>query len=276
MKRFFLMAALIVSASTFTFAQSAEELKEAERIKEMINNGTLDSIIQSATKDNDDDNEEIANPFDSQPEEVVRGMNDARRESYEELAKNLALSGHTIEESGVQHAKMDSVGIYASIDGKLVAMKHINYHESTGTGFDNPLAKSKDLLVFNGKTSPYTFTGKARFRIYFTHDKYSISAYYDMFSSDYVIDDFYVSKFKIVPKGRQLTSATWNRQHTRAEGAKNDESVKLNVVKVRENVYDMIVEGAPGEYCLTYNLKKGTFGGSKNTGSKSVFDFTIK
>ena len=36
-------------------------------------------------------------------------------------------------------------------------------------------------------------------------------------------------------------------------GAKEDKSVKLNIKKVSDNIYDMIVEGQPGEYCLTYN-----------------------
>ena len=63
----------------------------------------------------------------------------------------------------------------------------------------------------------------------------------------------------------------------RIEGAKEDKSVKLEVKKVSDNVYDLTVEGQPGEYCLTYNNKQGnTSNGMKNSGSKKVFDFTIK
>lgn len=52
----------------------------------------------------------------------------------------------------------------------------------------------------------------------------SISEYYDMFSSDYSIDDFFVVKFKSVGKGRQMTSAVVHSN--RIEGAKEDKSVE--------------------------------------------------
>ena len=57
----------------------------------------------------------------------------------------------------------------------------------------------------------------------------SISEYYDMFSSDYSIDDFFVVKFKSVGKGRQMTSAVV--QSNRIEGVKEDKSVELEVKK---------------------------------------------
>ena len=52
----------------------------------------------------------------------------------------------------------------------------------------------------------------------------SISEYYDMFSSDYSIDDFFVVKFKSVGKGRQMTSAVV--PSNRIEGVKEDKSVE--------------------------------------------------
>ena len=57
----------------------------------------------------------------------------------------------------------------------------------------------------------------------------SISEYYDMFSSDYSIDDFFVVKFKSVGKGRQMTSAVVHSN--RIEGVKEDKSVELEVKK---------------------------------------------
>lgn len=57
----------------------------------------------------------------------------------------------------------------------------------------------------------------------------SISEYYDLFSSDYSIDDFFVVKFKSVGKGRQMTSAVVHSN--RIEGAKEDISVELEVKK---------------------------------------------
>ena len=58
----------------------------------------------------------------------------------------------------------------------------------------------------------------------------SISEYYDMFSSDYSIDDFFVVKFKSVGKGRQMTSAVVHSN--RIEGVKEDKSVELEVKKL--------------------------------------------
>lgn len=57
----------------------------------------------------------------------------------------------------------------------------------------------------------------------------SISEYYDLFSSDYSIDDFFVVKFKSVGKGRQMTSAVVHSN--RIEGAKEGKSVELEVKK---------------------------------------------
>lgn len=59
--------------------------------------------------------------------------------------------------------------------------------------------------------------------------QYLYNEYYDMFSSDYSIDDFFVVKFKSVGKGRQMTSAVVHSN--RIEGAKEDKSVKLEVKK---------------------------------------------
>lgn len=72
-----------------------------------------------------------------------------------------------------------------------------------------------------------------------------------------------------------MTSAVFHSN--RIKGAKCDSSVKVNVEKINDNIYDVTVEGAPGEYCLTYNINKsGTYEGNKGGGSRSVFDFTIK
>lgn len=57
-----------------------------------------------------------------------------------------------------------------------------------------------------------------------------ISEYYDMFSSDYSIDDFFVVKFKSVGKGRQMTCAVVHSN--RIEGAKENKSVELEVKRI--------------------------------------------
>lgn len=166
--------------------------------------------------------------------------------------------------------KQDSVGIYANIEGKLVAMKHIDANENRIT--DNTFG-SKWILTYNGSTSNYLFSGrKAIFRIYFTHDKNSISEYYKMFSDNLGVNDFIVCRLnkkgnKREFVGGKFSSAVFSDAHTKskAEAAKD---VKISVKKISDNVYDMTVEGAPGEYCLTWN--------EKTAASWTVFDFTIK
>ena len=281
MKKIVMLTMLLVSASTFMMAQTPIE-QAREKAKTLIKGGVTDisKILPKHESDDDedvddDDDDSTIDPLEGKSEEYIRGFNDARRKTYEEQKASFAKAGIDFNQTALSKLRMDSVGIYANIDNSLVAMKHIDFKEIERTGYINPF-KDKELITFEGKTSPYAFAGgKATFRIYFTHDRNSISEFYDMFSSDYSIDDFFVVKFKSVGKGRQMTSAVVHSN--RIEGAKEDKSVKLEVKKVSDNVYDLTVEGQPGEYCLTYNNKQGnTSNGMKNSGSKKVFDFTIK
>ena len=276
MKKIVLSALLLVGANTFAMAQTpAEQAAQArERVKALIKSGETDISKLLPKHESDDDEDSNVDPLAGKSEDYIRGYNDSRRKAYAEQKEAFTKAGIDFSKTTIGKLKQDSVGIYANIDNNLVAMKHIDFKEIERTGYTNPF-KDKELIVFDGKTSPYQFTGSAHFRIYFTHDRNSISEYYSMFSSDYTIDDFFVVKFKQVAKGRQMTSAVV--YSNRIEGAKGDSSVKLNVNKINDNVYDVIVEGAPGEYCLTYNIKhSGAANGMKNSGSKSVFDFTIK
>lgn len=280
MKKIVMLTMLLVSASTFMMAQTPIE-QAREKAKALIKGGVTDisKILPKHESDDDedidDDDDSTIDPLEGKSEEYIRGFNDARRKTYEEQKASFTKAGIDFNQTALSKLRMDSVGIYANIDNSLVAMKHIDFKEIERTGYINPF-KDKELITFEGKTSPYAFVGgKATFRIYFTHDRNSISEYYDMFSSDYSIDDFFVVKFKSVGKGRQMTSAIVHSN--RIEGAKEDKSIKLEVKKVSDNVYDLTVEGQPGEYCLTYNNKQGnTSNGMKNSGSKKVFDFTIK
>lgn len=279
MRKIILAALLLTCASTFTMAQNEAE-QARERAKALIKSGVTDitKLLPKHESDDeedmDDDEDSSIDPLAGKDEDYVRAYNDSRRKAYEEQKASFASAGIDFSKTSLGKLKQDSVGIYANIGNNIVAMKHIDFKEIERTGYINPF-KDKELITFDGKTSPYQFTGVAQFRIYFTHDRNSISEYYNMFSSDYTIDDFFVVKFKQVSKGRQMTSAVVHSN--RIEGAKSDTSIKLNAKKVNDNVYDVTVEGTPGEYCLTYNVKKTANGnGMKNSGSKSVFDFTIK
>lgn len=269
MKKLLLFSVLLAFTSILVHAQSSKDMDEQiKRIEEMVKNGTYspDSFLIGMPK-GDEAEMKISDPLDnSQNEDVIRARNDARREAYAEKQAMLAKKGYTMEDA----IKYDTVGIYADMGDKLVPMKHIEANENRITMNDYA---SKWLLSYKGKTSNYGFdNGKAHFRIYFTHDRNSISEYYKMFSNELTIDDFIICKFKVKNNMREFIGAKnkmgiigYSHIKSKGEQAKD---VTVSVTKIRDNVFDMTVEGVPGEYCLTWNEKKAA--------SWTVFDFTIK
>lgn len=267
MKQLLLFTVLCVMSMTVN-AQSNKSIEDqVKRIEEMVKNGTYspDSFLVGMPK-GDKAETPVSDPLENvQNEDVIRGHNDAKRKAYAVRKKMLKDKGYEIDE-----VRFDTVGIYAVTSGKMEAMKHIKDNANRITLND---FASKWVLAYNGKTSNYPFEGgKAQFRIYFTHDRNSISEYYKMFSSELTIDDFVICKFKVKGNKREFVGAK-NRQaligythlKSKADVAKD---VTVSVLKVSDNVYDMTVTGAPGEYLLTWNEKSGS--------SRTVFDFTIK
>lgn len=273
MRRLFLFAVLLGSTSIIAIAQSNKSLDEqVKRIEEMVKNGAYspDSFLIDSPKDADIETQASDPLGNVQDEDVIRARNDARREAYAYKQASLAEKGYKLEDGGTEIIQFDSVGIYAVHEDKMEAMKHIEAEENRVTMND---FASKWLLTFYGNSSNYVFTnGKAHFKIYFTHDLNSISAYYKMFSSKLTIEDFFIGKFKVKGKKREFVGARNRRgmigdAHTVSKG-EQDEDVKVTINKLKDNVYDMIVEGTPGEYLLTWN--------ESNSSSNEVFDFTIK
>ena len=274
MKKIVMLTMLLVSASTFMMAQTPIE-QAREKAKALIKGGVTDisKILpkheSNDDEDIDDDDDSTIDPLEGKSEEYIRGFNDARRKTYEEQKASFAKAGIDFNQTALSKLRMDSVGIYANIDNSLVAMKHVDADENRVTMND---FASKWLLDYDGKTSPYQFSKTAQFRVYFTHERNSISEYYKMFSSDLTIDDFIVCRFKVKGNKREFigarnTSAVLGDGHakSKAEAAKD---VTVSVKKISDNVYDMTVKGEPGEYCLTWNEKEAA--------SWTVFDFTIK
>ena len=272
MKKIVLLTMLLVSTSTFMMAQTPIE-QAREKAKALIKGGVTDisKILPKHESDDDedidDDDDSTIDPLEGKSEEYIRGFNDARRKTYEEQKASFAKAGIDFRKTALGKLKQDSVGIFANIDNKLVAMKHIDANENRIT--DTTLS-SKWILTYNGSTSNYQFLGEAQFRVYFTHEKNSISEYYKMFSSDLTIDDFIVCRFKVKGNKREFIGArntsAFLGGHTKSKADAADVIVSVN--KVSENVYDMTVKGTPGEYCLTWN--------EKDAASWTVFDFTIK
>lgn len=143
-------------------------------------------------------------PLAGKSEDYIRGYNDARRKTYAEQKEAFAKAGIDFSKTTIGKLKQDSVGIYACIGNKLVAMKHTDADENRVT--DNTFS-SKWILTYNGSTSNYQFSGVAHFRMYFTHDRNSISEYYKMFSNDLGVNDFIVCKLKLKGNKREFIGA---------------------------------------------------------------------
>ena len=153
----------------------AEQAAQArERVKALIKSGETDisKLLPKHESDDDedtddDDEDSVIDPLAGKSEDEIRGYNDSRRKAYAEQKEAFAKAGIDFSKTTIGKLKQDSVGIYANIDNNLVAMKHVDFKEIERTGYTNPF-KDKELIVFDGKTSPYQFTGSAHFRIYFT------------------------------------------------------------------------------------------------------------
>ena len=267
------LLAMLVCTGTFAMAQNEAE-QARDRVKALIKSGVTDITKllpkhESEDEEDFDDDDSTIDPLEGKSEDYIRGFNDTRRKTYAEQKEAFTKAGIDFSKTSISKLKQDSVGIYANIDKKLVAMKHVDDDENRVTMND---FASKWLLDYDGKTSPYQFSKTAQFRVYFTHERNSISEYYKMFSSDLTIDDFIVCRFKVKGNKREFigarnTSAVLGDGHakSKAEAAKD---VTVSVKKISDNVYDMTVKGTPGEYCLTWNEKEAA--------SWTIFDFTIK
>lgn len=166
----------------------------------------------------------------------------------------------------------DTVGIYAVKDNEKVMMDPINFKgiktNVLGSALTYGIAKSKMKVEFSGTSSPYQFTGNAHFRLYFGNVPVNKVARYYMFSPSYTIRDFSVAKFIVKKNKRQLVNSTYSLWTGTQTGVKTDEDVKVITKHVRDGVYDVEVEAAPGEYCFVFTTNGvGAF--------TTVFDFSI-
>ena len=167
----------------------------------------------------------------------------------------------------------DTVGIYAYNTDKPQCMESIKYvgmkSNAIGSALSYGIAKTKLKLLFDGATSPYAFSGKAHFCIYFGMVPASKAQRLYMFSSSYTIRDFGISKFKVKKNQRLLTQGSFSLWGGTKSGIETDETVKIDSKEIRDGVYDVTVTANPGEYCFVFtNNGAGAY--------NSVFDFTIK
>lgn len=160
----------------------------------------------------------------------------------------------------------DSVGVYTVNADGINPMELINYKN---TKISRGFMSAKAKLEFDGATSPNHFKGTAKFRIYFGQPSPNDMVRLYMFMPNYSIKDFGVGQFEVKKKNRLLTTANMSVFSGGNAGAKQTENLSYEVIEVRPGVYDVIVTGKPGEYCIMH-----TFRGSAGYGG--VFDFTIE
>lgn len=157
-------------------------------------------------------------------------------------------------------AQTDSLGIYMLKDGIYTQMKQIHYKQiKIGIG--------KASNVFDGNNSDNKFIGKAKFKFYFGPVPLNKLADYYMFSDQYSIKDYGVSEFK-VKKDSRLLSTVQGSIFGIKTGTVQTNKVKVNTTVLREGVYELTVEGTPGEYCIMLTRNGiGAYSG--------VYDFSL-
>lgn len=163
-------------------------------------------------------------------------------------------------------AQTDSIGVYAVRDTAMERIDVLNYRQTKISA--NPL-KGKAKLAFDGASSSNRFKSTATFRLYFnTPSAYDIAKYY-MFTPSYSAKDFSVGKFDVKKGMRYLTTSTVSVIGSSNIGAKDAKDVTVQTRKLRDNVYEIVVTGPAGEYCVM-PVTNGV------AGYTGVFDFTIE
>ena len=161
--------------------------------------------------------------------------------------------------------QQDSVGIYMVRGDVMAPMSAINYY---GMKISKGFMSAKAKLEFAGATSENQFNGTAKFRIYFGQPPADKMTSFYMFMPNYKIGDFGIVKFEVKKNKRLLTTAKAAVFGSSGGGAKTSENISMEITELHPNAYEIVVTGAPSEYCIMH-----TFRGSGGYGG--VFDFTI-
>ena len=187
------------------------------------------------------------------------------------LAAILAVSANSL--MAQNNTPNDTVGIFAVANDTVVRINKITHQAIKGSGGLASVAtfgaaKIKAKMEFKGATSPHQFDKTATLRLYFGQPPIQqIQALY-MFTPNYTIEDFDVARFD-VKKGKRLLTGVSTNIVGSTVGVQSADDMQIETKELRPNVYEIIVSGKPGEYCIMFTGNgTGGFGG--------VFDFTIK
>ena len=174
------------------------------------------------------------------------------------MTKKVILILSLMLSSMMASAQNDSVGVYAYVDGSYKQMEPLH---SRGTRVIFGTAGN----IFPGKESTSRFPGTAKFRLYIPDHEIIVKSYFP-FASKYGIRDFGVVEFVKRSDSRYLQTVSVGLFNVES-GAKETKRVSVSTNTVRPGVYDMVVTGKPGEYCIMLMQAGGEAYG--------VFDFAI-
>ena len=174
--------------------------------------------------------------------------------------------------ASAQQPPGDSIGVYACLDEGIQKMSIIRYHDVVADNvlpstFTIGLAEMKARYQFLGATSPNHFRRQAHLRMYCRNLEEEGWVEGILFDPQYSVTDFHIARFDVKDGTRLLTGMTATIIKAK-KGAKFEKDMVVSYRKIREGVYDVFIDGKPGEYCLVFTGIKGNWAGF-------VYDFTI-
>lgn len=174
--------------------------------------------------------------------------------------------------ASAQQPPGDSIGVYACLDEGIQKMNIIRYHDVVADNvipstFTIGLAEMKARYQFLGATSPNRFRHQAHLRMYFRKLEEEGWVEGILFDPQYSVTDFHIARFDVKDGTRLLTGMTATIIKAK-KGAKFEKDMVVSYRQIREGVYDVFIDGKPGEYCLIFTGIKGNWAGF-------VYDFTI-
>ena len=151
-------------------------------------------------------------------------------------------------------------------------MSIIRYHDVVADNvlpstFTIGLAEMKARYQFLGTTSPNRFRKQAHLRMYFRKLEEEGWVEGILFDPQYSVTDFHIARFDVKDGTRLLTGMTATIIKAK-KGARFEKDMVVSYRKIREGVYDVFIDGKPGEYCLVFTGIQGNWAGF-------VYDFTI-
>lgn len=174
--------------------------------------------------------------------------------------------------ASAQQPPGDSIGVYACLDEGIQKMSIIRYHDVVADNvlpstFTIGLAEMKARYQFLGTTSPNRFRKQAHLRMFFRKLEEEGWVEGILFDPQYSVTDFHIARFDVKDGTRLLTGMTATIIKAK-KGARFEKDMVVSYRKIREGVYDVFIDGKPGEYCLVFTGIKGNWAGF-------VYDFTI-